>query len=97
MDICCHRPDPEQIADANLTRFMRGLAGRGVPVPDYPALYAWSIAQPEDFWRETASFAAILADWGAGPVLRDPARMPGARFFSEAKLNFRAEPAALSR
>jgi acetoacetyl-CoA synthetase len=82
------RPGPEQVAKANLTQFMRGLADRGVAVADYSALYAWSVANPERFWTELARFADLRADWGAGPALADPQRMPGARFFPNARLNF---------
>ncbi|HEY6456757.1 MAG TPA: acetoacetate--CoA ligase [Steroidobacteraceae bacterium] len=83
------RPGPEQMAGANLTHFMEGLARRrGVMVTDYSALYAWSVAEPEAFWSELASFANVRADWGSGPVLTDAGKMPGARFFAGAQLNF---------
>jgi acetoacetyl-CoA synthetase len=82
------RPSPGQVATANLTRFMQGLADRGVALSDYSALYAWSVSEPEAFWSELARFAEVRADWGAGPVLADAGRMPGARFFPNARLNF---------
>ncbi len=83
------RPSPERVAGANLTRFMDDLASRGhVGNVDYPALHAWSIAAPEAFWTEVARFAEVRADWGTGPVLTDPNRMPGAKFFPGARLNF---------
>jgi acetoacetyl-CoA synthetase len=82
------RPGPAQMAEANLTRFMQGLARRGVAVSDYSTLYAWSLAEPAAFWSELAAFAQVLAEWGAGPALTDAAQMPGARFFPGAQLNF---------
>ena len=83
------RPRPEQVAEANLTHFMQGLAHRrGIAVADYSALHAWSVCEPEAFWSELASFAEVRADWGAGPVLTDAGQMPGARFFPGARLNF---------
>ena len=82
------RPNPAQVAAANLTRFMHGLARRGVAVPDYAALYDWSVAEPEGFWSALAEFAGVQADWGAGSVLADAHRMPGARFYPDARLNF---------
>jgi acetoacetyl-CoA synthetase len=82
------RPGREQLAQANLTHFMQGLARRGVAVSDYAALHAWSVAEPEAFWSELAGFAHVRADWGAGPVLTDAEQMPGARFFPGAQLNF---------
>src|SRR5580658_9526265 len=82
------RPGPEQVSAANLTRFMLDLARRGVVVSDYSALHAWSISEPEAFWSELARFADVRAEWGAGPVLADARKMPGARFFPNARLNF---------
>jgi len=41
----------------------------------------WSLAEPEHFWSELARFADVRAQWGAGPVIEDAGRMPGARFF----------------
>jgi acetoacetyl-CoA synthetase len=85
------RPSPARIADANLTRFIRCVnARRGLALREYAELYAWSLAQPEHFWSELARFADVRAEWGAGPVIAEPRRMPGARFFPEARLNFAA-------
>jgi acetoacetyl-CoA synthetase len=85
------RPSPQRIADANLTRFMQCLnARRGTHLHDYSELYAWSIAQPEEFWSELARFADVRADFGSGPVIENPGQMPGARFFPNARLNFAA-------
>src|SRR5690349_23360785 len=83
------RPSAARIAAANLTRFTRCVnARRGLTIGDYTELYAWSIESPADFWSELARFAAVRADWGNGPVLESPQRMPGARFFPGARLNF---------
>src|SRR5262249_42304614 len=83
------RPSAERIANANLTRFMRCVTARtGAPPPDYDAVYAWSLAEPAQFWSELARFADVRADFGSGPVIEHPGRMPGARFFPAAQLNF---------
>ena len=100
------RPSPARIADANLTRFLKCVnARRGLALGDYDGLYAWSLKQPAEFWSELARFADIRADWGTGPPLEHPERMPGARFFPSARLNFAEnllrfsddEPALVSR
>jgi len=81
-------PPPQRIAAANLTRFMGEVSARhGVALGDYEELYAWSIEQPEQFWRELARFAQVRAEW-SGPALEHPERMPGARFFPGSRLNF---------
>src|SRR6266702_3519202 len=83
------RPSPARVADANLTRFIESVSARkGLTLRNYDDLYAWSISRPADFWEELAHFADVRADWGTGPVLDQPDRMPGARFFPNARLNF---------
>src|SRR5579883_2841305 len=83
------RPSAARIADSNLTRFIECLnARKGLSLGGYADVFAWSIARPEEFWTELARFADIRADWGAGPVLENRERMPGARFFPNARLNF---------
>ncbi|MGH8299061.1 MAG: acetoacetate--CoA ligase [Steroidobacteraceae bacterium] len=83
------RPSASRVADSNLTRFTVCLnARKGLGLDGYEAAYDWSVSHPEDFWTELARFADIRAEWGAGPVLENRERMPGARFFPNARLNF---------
>src|SRR5215471_14896451 len=85
------RPSPARIADANLTRFAHCVnARRGLQLRDYAELHAWSLASPDVFWTELARFADVRADWGTGAAIEEPQRMPGARFFPQARLNFAA-------
>ncbi len=85
------QPSPQRISDANLTRFIDCVnARRGAEISDYAELYQWSIEQPADFWVELAHFADVQADWGSGLALLDGKRMPGAKWFPDAKLNFAA-------
>jgi acetoacetyl-CoA synthetase len=83
------RPSPARVADANLTRFIQSVGSRnGLQLRSYDDLYAWSISHPADFWQEVAQFAGVRADWGSGPALEHADRMPGARFFPNARLSF---------
>ncbi|TLY75269.1 MAG: acetoacetate--CoA ligase [Gammaproteobacteria bacterium] len=85
------RPSRARIADANLTRFMGCVnARRGTQLREFGELYAWSLAEPGHFWSELARFADVRAEWGAGPAIEHAGRMPGARFFPGARLNFAA-------
>ena len=59
----------------------------GLAISDYASLYAWSIAERADFWRLLWDFCGVRGDPG-GPVIRDDDRMPGARWFPKARLNF---------
>ena len=82
-------PSAQRVAAANLTRFIaRVNARRGLALEGYAALYAWSVSEPGEFWSELANFADVRAEWGEGPAIEHPERMPGARFFPTARLNF---------
>ena len=59
----------------------------GLRLSDYASLYAWSIAAKSDFWRLVWDFCGVLGDPGDRAVV-DGDRMPGARWFPEARLNF---------
>ena len=89
MDHPLWQPSPAQIESANLTAFMRHVAQHGGPVCDnYPALYDWSIHEPEAFWRAVWNFCGVIGDRGSNCVLENPAQMPGARWFPDARLNY---------
>ena len=98
-------PSLFRIADANLTRFMTFAGGRGAATSDYGAFHAWSIEQPAAFWEALWEFAGVIGERGAGPALEHGDRMPGARWFGSARLNFAenllcgpdAEPALIFR
>ncbi|MEQ1439482.1 acetoacetate--CoA ligase [Fontimonas sp. SYSU GA230001] len=78
-------PDAARIAAANLTRFAAPL---GFAPPDYGGLWRWSIEHPAEFWRAVWSFCGIEAKTAPRTVLEDAQRMPGARWFPGARLNF---------
>ena len=81
-------PSPERVRNANITRFSARIGERtGQPLPDYAALHAWSIANRELFWNELWDFAGVIGEKGER-VLIDGDRMPGARWFPDASLNF---------
>src|SRR5690606_37727851 len=82
------QPSPDRIAKANITAFRTDVERRhGLSLPDYQALWRWSVDQPALFWREMWSFGRIIGDPG-DVVLVDADRMPGARFFPNGRLNF---------
>jgi acetoacetyl-CoA synthetase len=81
-------PSPERVEAANLTRFLADLKAReGVDLADYPQLYDWSIGNLEAFWSAVWDLCGARGEKG-DTVLADADRMPGAKFFPDAKLNF---------
>jgi acetoacetyl-CoA synthetase len=95
-------PRPEDIARANLTRFIaqvRALGDRTAGVRDFDSLYEWSIRDLESFWAEVWRFGGIVTEAGdphapGEPVLigRDRVAPPdpelGPRWFVDSRLNF---------
>jgi len=55
---------------------------------DYRSLYQWSIENIADFWATMWEFADIIASKPYDQVIDDAAKMPGAHWFSGARLNF---------
>ena len=85
------QPSAERIAAAAITRFMDWLghsAGVSLPGRTYADLYGWSLAEPARFWSAVWDFCGVIGDKGAGPWLVDGDRMPGAKWFPGARLNF---------
>src|SRR5437867_8190919 len=90
------QPSPERVAHANITAFAARIAAKyGVALPDFAALYQWSIDDSEAFWRELWEYGGVIGEMGgqrnAGSGVRtliDSDKMPGAQWFPDAKLNF---------
>ncbi len=88
MDAPLWQPSAERVAASNMTAFMRWLrAERGLAFDSFEDLYTWSIDDLEGFWDAIWDFGGVVGD-KRGPVLVEGDRMPGARFFPEARLNF---------
>jgi acetoacetyl-CoA synthetase len=83
------QPAPERIATARLTAFMREVARQGGPdCQTYAQLHQWSVSQPADFWSSVWSFCGVIGERGSDRVVEHPGRMPGARWFPDARLNY---------
>ncbi len=83
------KPSKARIAAANLSAFMRSATRRwNVEFADYDALHRWSVTHPEQFWTAVWDFAGVVADARGGRVLADAGKMPGAKWFPDARLNF---------
>ncbi len=81
-------PPAHRIAQANITAFARRMEERhGVGLPDYAALWRWSIEAPEAFWREVWEDGGVIGTRGERTLV-DGDRMPGAQWFPDARLNF---------
>jgi acetoacetyl-CoA synthetase len=89
MDQPLWQPSPERAANTNLAAFTRHVRSRwGVSAADYAELYEWSITERERFWQSVWSFCGVIAGTQVGTVVADGDKMPGARWFPDARLNF---------
>jgi acetoacetyl-CoA synthetase len=89
MDQPLWQPSAERIERANLTAFARMVAAtHGASLRDYPKLRAWSAEHGEEFWPALWRFADVRASRSWDRVLTGKDRMPGARWFEGAELNF---------
>ncbi|HEY3075134.1 MAG TPA: acetoacetate--CoA ligase [Burkholderiales bacterium] len=75
-------PSPERAAQTDMARFMRQTGAA-----DYAALHSWSVERAEEFWKSLWDFCGVIGE-KHGPVLVDAERMPGAKWFPQARLNF---------
>jgi len=82
------QPSPERVAAANLTAFMRQAGERwGRRFDDYAGLHRWSVEHPEEFWVSVWEAGEVRGEMGRTVVV-DGDKMPGAKWFPEARLNF---------
>jgi len=83
------QPSPDRKAAALVTSFIdRVNRTHGLHLDDMASLWRWSVDNPASFWREVWTEGAIVGDGPGEVVVDDPDRMPGARWFPEARLNY---------
>ncbi|UCH22989.1 MAG: acetoacetate--CoA ligase [Deltaproteobacteria bacterium] len=83
------KPSEERVKKTNLYRFMNLINERhGKNFAEFEPLYQWSIENIPDFWAAFWEFAGIKASKPYDQVVDDLAKMPGAKWFSGARLNF---------
>ena len=82
-------PDAKRQAGSNLSRFAQELNGRlGLSLKSYHDIHGFSVAEPGKFWDALWDFCGVKAENRGSRVLVDGGRMPGGRFFPDARLNY---------
>jgi len=76
------KPNPATVGDTRMAQFMQAM-GRA----PYAELWQWSVDQPAEFWSQIWRFCGAIGEAG-GRVLVDGDKMPGARWFPDARLNY---------
>jgi acetoacetyl-CoA synthetase len=81
-------PSADWIANANITKFTQWLGERrGLSFPDYESLRRWSVKETEAFWGALWDYFDIKSSAPYERVLAS-AKMPGAKWFPGARLNY---------
>jgi acetoacetyl-CoA synthetase len=82
------QPSPDRAAETNMARFMNHVRREyAAEIENYAGLYRWSVENADKFWPAVWAFCGIKASQPWSHVLLDGDRMPGARWFPEARLN----------
>ena len=82
-------PEEERIKKSNMSQFMGFVNEKfNQDFSEYEALYQWSVEKIPDFWAAMWEFAGIKASRTYDQVIEDETKMPGARWFPGARLNF---------
>src|SRR6478752_2628376 len=83
------QPGSRAIEEAQVTQFARQvIRKRRLELNTYPDFYRWTVENPEEFWTDVWDFCGVIASKRGNSVLVDVDKMPGARWFPEARLNF---------
>jgi acetoacetyl-CoA synthetase len=83
------KPSEERIKNTNMHKFMEAVNRKhGTNFKEYSQLYQWSIRNIPEFWADMWDEAGIIASKGYDTVIDDITKMPGAKWFSGARLNY---------
>jgi acetoacetyl-CoA synthetase len=83
------QPTAQQIKKAQMTRFIDYVNKKyDKKFSSYDELYQWSVSNIGDFWAAVWDFTGIKASVGYDKVIDDEKKMPGAKWFTGARLNF---------
>jgi len=83
------RPSQERMKNTNMWDFMQYVNERhGKDFASYDDLYQWSIEESPTFWATLWDYGQVIHSRPYDQVVDDITKMPGARWFEGARLNF---------
>ncbi|MCG6946670.1 MAG: acetoacetate--CoA ligase [Deltaproteobacteria bacterium] len=83
------RPTKARIRNTNMYQFMEYVNTRHrMNLDTYGELYAWSIEESPVFWETLWAYSEVIHSRSYNQVVDDIKKMPGARWFEGARLNF---------
>ena len=82
-------PTAERIQKANITRFIDQCQREfDTDLQNYFDLHQWSIDNIDLFWNMLWQFAQVVAEHKGAEIVLDSEKMPGAKWFPDARLNY---------
>ncbi len=82
-------PSKKSCEAAQITLFRHKIAKEyAISLPDYQALFNWSIENPSEFWKNIWEESPIIHSAPYTQVLQNPTNMMDAHWFEGAQLNF---------
>ena len=83
------KPDPEKVTKTQIYQYIEFVnAYTGNQFTTYDDLWRWSVENPRAFWGTFWHFSGLQFSDDFEQVVDDPKKMPGAKWFSGARLNF---------
>ncbi len=83
------KPSEERVKESNMLYFMNFVNNKYKKnFTEYRQVYDWSVNSMEEFWSAVWKFMDIKASVPYDRVIDDPEKMPGAKWFEGARLNF---------
>ena len=83
------KPSKARIRNTNMHQFMEYVNARHrVSFTNYGELYGWSIEESPVFWEMLWAHSEVIHSRSYNQVVDDIKKMPGARWFEGARLNF---------
>ena len=81
-------PSERAIEEAQVTQFARQMVRKHhLELNTYADFHRWTVENPQVFWNEVWDFCGVIASRKGSAVLVDGDKMPGARWFPEARFN----------
>ena len=89
MNTILWEPSKDQINSSQLEAFRLKVNNRfNLNIKNYSELHSWSISNISDFWKAIWGYMAIKFSSNYTQVVDDESKMPGAKWFEDARFNF---------
>ena len=83
------QPGEDRVRASNINAFIEAVEEDwNVNIGGYDGLYDFSITELDKFWVSLKDYGNVIAETWGDTVQENPGKIPGARFFPDARLNF---------